>query len=396
MGLIPRRCRSRLIVLLVAVCTSTACADSPTTNDNLVFLEEVTGSDLCSSGGVLDGNESLELASLSRISANGKSFSTYLDTEKYRSIAVARFDTKEYRCLSFDDKSLPFPWRGFGRTDLVRNSGHMTIDGRLVPVIVSRAREFEYRAFAGRRTIYIRVPGGPGQSDLISPTDALIDYFRDTLVIDFFYTGNGFNTIHPEPAFAVAAEQLASFLEELRQRNSDANIVLIGVSLGAVLSVSALSTSEPSDIELDSLVLLSPPFASLAEVGPKLRALPGASDMTKRSLLYRVRSTGSNYNRQGKEIMLDWTDVFESFFTPDQGDKRLAERLRQVGGDQPTLIVYGDADSRIGPELAADFLDDPISNVQLLRIEGMKHSFNPQNDRLIIRDAIANLVDSAL
>lgn len=86
-------------------------------------------------------------------------------------------------------------------------------------------------------------------------------------------------------------------------------------------------------------VSLSPPSPSLAEVGPKLEALPGAGDVTKRSLSYGVRNAASSYNRQGKENMLDWTDVLWSFFSPDQGDMRLAERLRQVGSDQPTLII---------------------------------------------------------
>ncbi|MEO1020745.1 MAG: hypothetical protein AAFY56_24170, partial [Pseudomonadota bacterium] len=351
---------SRLLVLLVAMWTSSACAETSVEDENLVFLEEVTGSDLCSSGGVLDGIDSLRLASVSSVSGDDRSFSTHIDHELYRRMVVERFDTEEYRCLSLDSKSLPSSFRGFWSADLIRNSGHVSVHGLRVPIIVSRAQDFEYQSVADRRTIYVRVPGGPGQTDIISPSDELIDYFEDTLVIDFFYTGNGFNTIHPQPAFDIASSQLAFFLKEVRARNPDANIVLIGISLGAVISTSAMNIAEPSDIALDSLVLLSPPFASLEEVGPRLEALPGADDMTKRSVSYRLRDVNSNYNVEGKEVELDWTEVFERFYSAEQGEVRLVDRLRQIGGHQRTLIIYGYADERIAPELAAQFLVDPI------------------------------------
>lgn len=397
-----RKAMSRLVVLLLAIWTSNACAEPPAADEELAFLEEVTGGDLCSSGGALDGTKSLELASASSVSGvssdpdGKKSFSTQIDYESYRRIVVERFDTEEYRCLSLNDETLPFAFRGLRSSDLVRNSGYVLVNGLRIPIIVSRSRNFEYRSDGDRRTIYVRLPGGPGRGEIFSPSDVLLDYFEDTLVIDFFYTGNGFNTIHPEPAFDIAAGQLAYFLRALRARNSDANIVLLGESLGAAISVSAIGIAEPDEVALDSLVLLSPPFASLQEVGPRLEALPGADDMTKRSVSYRLRDVNSNYNETGRVVDLDWTDVWEHFSTAEQGKLRLIDRIRLAGSHQPTLIIYGNEDVRIAPELAAEFLVDPISNVQLLRIEGMGHQFNPLTNRAEIRDAIADLVDSSL
>lgn len=382
-----------LLALMGIMGMPAACAELSAKDDDLAFLEEVTGSDLCSSGGVLDGNESLELASVSKLSSGENSFTTSVDYARYRSIVVAKFDTEKYRCLSFESQSMPIAFRDFRSPHIALNSGHVSVDGRRVPVIVSRARGFEYRDVVNRRTIYVHVPGGPGQADIISPSRSLLDYFEGTLVVDFFYTGNGFNTVHPEPAFDIAVNQLASFLRKLRSLNPDAKIVLIGESLGAVISVAAVNMDESREIALDNLVLLSPPFANLDEVGQNLETLAEAENIKDRSVRYRVRNSGSNYNAEGKEMSLDWSDVFKQFYA-EQGQIRLAQRMRSMAASQRALIIYGSADIRIGPELAAEFSENPMPNVQLIRIEEMGHQFSSMSEHSKMRDAIADFVDT--
>jgi len=56
--------------------------------------------------------------------------------------------------------------------------------------------------------------------------------------------------------------------------------------------------------------------------------------------------------------------------------------------------VYGDADERISSERADGFSVKAKGNVELLRIEGMEHQFDPFHHASMIRDAMADFVDN--
>jgi len=366
-------------------------------DSSLDQLEQLSGGDFCSDGGVKDGEEALGLtAAYKTQSFDDGSFSFEPDPWVYRMQVVRRFDTADTRCL---DLSARVPGPRSGRRSRRRNAGSFDIDGRRVPLIISwlEADGIAEGSDESAQTIYIRVGGGPGGVNITRQLDAIIDYFEGDYLIDFYYTGHGFNTVHPNPSFDIAVAQLETFLEQLRTRNPASKIVVVGESLGAVLSLEALKDSKEmsrgAKPVADKLVLLSPPFGKLDRVKELLEELQIAHGVEGTNYLYRLRDAGQNYNDYGDLAELDGIDVFQTFYPEWQGTKNLAERVSNLNRSLPILVIYGDADVRIDLDEANTFASLEAGNVRVTRIGGMAHEPASLEQINSIRDELGYFVD---
>lgn len=367
---------------------------------SLVQLERLSGGDFCSEGGVKDGEEALELkATFETRSSHDRSFSIEADPKAYRTRVVRKFDTAKTKCLDLSTASSVLGPYAARQRNIRRNAGSIEIDSRRLPLIISRleADGIVEGSDDSAQIIYVRVGGGPGGVNITTQLDAIIDYFEGDYMIDFYYTGHGFNILHPNPSFDIAVAQLKVFLEELRTRNPASRIVVIGESLGAVLSLEALkdtkSFSQGSKPVADKLVLLSPPFGSHERTVELLEELRVAQEMEGAKYPYRLRDAGQNYNDYGDLVELDAIEVFERFYPEKQRTLDLAERVTNLDGSLPILVIYGNADARIDLDKANDFAISEISNVSVKTIEGMEHQPVSLEHINFIRDEIGYFVD---
>lgn len=281
------------------------------------------------------------------------------------------------------------------RSISVMRSGIYRYEDKFIPAIVAYSDAFSKRIQSEDLEIYVRVPGGPGAAQILSDTHSVIDYSDKTVSIDLHYTGNGFNTLHPYPSFRIAADQVASFLIQLRRRNPQAKIILLGESLGAVISVEALRLMEENRSQsslINKLILLSPPFGTLDETVEKMDELFDRPLLGEAIREYRIRSNNENYNEYGVIKKIHWRDFYERFYPEEEGDVRLFGRLARLSQLPPTLVIYGDEDERILPELADQFEKVPMGGVDLIPIKGMEHSIMPGREQLDVRYEISMFV----
>jgi pimeloyl-ACP methyl ester carboxylesterase len=362
-------------------------------------IERISGANLCSNGEIKDGEKILGLLSATRMESDKNSITRKLDHIELRKLVVTNFDAPEARCLDMSFLGALVSVGESRNLPIKRNSGYYNHNGKMIPLIVSRSEKFEsYERKSNELQIFVRVPGGPGSANLISLSDLTIEIFENELVIDFFYTGNGFNILYPTANFQLAANQLADFLIQLRANNRDAKINLVGESLGAVIVLEAIRQIESKEIldqsKVDNIILISPPFLSLKETKERLYRIFYKGTSRNQNFLYRVRDPNKGYNEYGSLTMLDSMAVFEQFYDPGDASFRLIERLMVIGNRPPTLIIYGDVDERIGVELADDLHNGPIDKLRVFRIEGMAHQPSDGRQLTIIRDEIASFIGS--
>lgn len=389
-----------LAIVLTFGFTGVLLHDLGSQDSSLVQLERLSGGDFCSDGGVKDGDEALGLkATLNTRSSDDGSFSIEPDPEAYRMLVVGRFDTAETSCLDMSFASSALGLGPARQTSIRRNAGSIDIDGRRLPLIISRLEADRVAEGSNEsvQTIYVRVGGGPGGVNVTAQSDAIIDYFEGDYLIDFYYTGHGFNIAHPDTSFEIAVAQLENFFEQLRTRNPASKIVVLGQSLGAVLSLEALKDSKnlsrASTPLADKLALLSPPFGSLDRTGELLKELQIVHGVEGTTFPYRLRNVGLNYNDYGNLMELDGMDVFQRFYPEWQGAADLAERVSNLNGSLPILVIYGDADVRIDLDKANAFASSEMSNVRVTRIDGMEHQPASLAQINSIRDELGNFVD---
>ncbi|MDY7097169.1 MAG: alpha/beta hydrolase [Pseudomonadota bacterium] len=384
---------TRLIVLVCAVFAGIIAAPvliAKSPDAELLKLEEISGGHFCSDGGVKDGYEALDLSSTVTSEYDGQVHSIRQDSKAYRELVVSRFDTPQTACLDLTRQpAIP----GFFHKG-PRNSGYIEIDGRRLPLIASRYKEdsFKKRNHADANTIYVRIGGGPGSASVLGEGDALILYDDDVVSFDFHYTGHGFNSLYPKPIFKTAYTQISKFLEQLRARNPDSRIVVIGGSFGAPLSLEAIrladSRAGSKPPVADELILVAPPFGSLNRTAKLLEQMALAEGSHDRKFQYRSRSSGEDYNSYGELLNLDGMDFLLKSYSSQEGQTPLLDRVRRVPASLPILVLYGSADFRIDQDEAKTFDAEKPDNVKMVRIEGMDHFAKPGQEFMLLQDSV--------
>lgn len=378
--------RAQTPFLLVALVVGVTCSPSGNDKKDLKLIEDMTSVQLCSSS----SDKKFEDVFASFNGAGREEPWSSLDYQQRRDFVVRHFDTADNRCLSLSNSDASLSSVTRRRTH--RQFGFVNLQGRIVPVAVSWRDDANFEDKSNIGPIIIRVPGGPGGVDIFPSSDFTTPLFGDAAVIDLFYTGHGFNILHPKPSFQIAADQLSLMLERVRARNPRAEIILMGESLGAVISLAALDKLSAKDgnarTPVDKLVLLSPPFGSLQDTASKLREMSAQNEVEDQKFVYRVRQNGTKYNEFGSLQNILGSEVFEKFAADSEKFRSLESRIDAIKNLPGTLIIFGDRDVRISLDNAEAFLSKSRRGVQVIKIAGMDHQFENDDQRRIIYDRI--------
>lgn len=365
--------RAQTPFLLVALAVVVTCSPSGNDEKELKIIEDMTSAQLCSSS----SDRKFEDAFPSFNGDRGEKPWRYLNYQQRRDLIVRHFDTADNRCLSLSSShALLFL---ANQRQIHRQFGFVNLQDRIVPVAVSWREDANFEDESNIWPIIIRVPGGPGGVEIFPAADHTTPLFGNTAVIDFFYTGQGFNILHPKPSFQIAADQLSLMLQRVRAQNPRAEIILMGESLGSVISLAALEKLPARDGNarppVDKLVLLSPPFGSLQDTASNLRDMFAQNQGGHQKLAYRVRQDGAKYNEFGSLQNIDAFEVLEKFAADGEKSRSLESRIDAIKNLPRTLIIFGGRDVRISLDDAEAFLSKSRRRVQVFKIVGMDHQF---------------------
>lgn len=378
--------RARTPFLLVALLVGITCSPSGNDEKELKLIEDMTSVQLCSSS----SGRKFEDAFPSFNGDRGEKPWRFLNYQQRRDLVVRHFDTADNRCLSLSSSDALLS--SATQRQIHRQFGFVNLQDRIVPVAVSWRDDANFEDESNIWPIIIRVPGGPGGVGIFPAADHTTPLFGNTAVIDFFYTGQGFNILHPKPSFEIAADQLSLMLQRVRAQNPRAEIILMGESLGAVISLAALEKLPARDGNarppVDKLVLLSPPFGSLQDTASKLRDMSAPNQGGHQKFAYRVRQDGAKYNEFGSLQNIDSFEVFEKFAADGEKSRSLESRIDAIKNLPGTLIIFGGRDVRISLDDAEAFLSKSRRRVQVFKIAGMDHQFENDDQRSMIYNRI--------
>jgi pimeloyl-ACP methyl ester carboxylesterase len=288
------------------------------------------------------------------------------------------FDTPNPHCWTWDDV-LP----GFALW-----ASRTTLGGLDMPVVVGVRKGDPVNGL--RHRILIRVIGGPGGS--VAPSAAystLLNVLRpgDVLVTPA-YPGTRHGTFYPDENFTPGSALIAHWLREVRRRNPDAEVVLVGESLGGPIALEANRVAGKD--AADRIVLISPLAYSSADAEANFTQRRGAEYRNDNKTAVRVlrRGAGAEPSHIWQQVFS--TDLFKTFFPKSERNVAIAARLR-VNAHVPILLVYGTQDWRAGFALLEQLT--PEENLRVVRIADMPHEVGAEYQRRVSA-AVSDFLDS--
>jgi len=255
-----------------------------------------------------------------------------------------------------------------GIPGFVAIAGTVRPSGVPLPAVVYGRRSSDAAATA----IFVKVVGGPGGSiapdtgdrrylDLLGPNDFLVN---------IGYTGTRYRTLYPKPDFKTACTEVSAYLVELRRRNPDAKLVIIGESLGGPIVAGALQISR----DVDAVILVSPMMFSPFEGNDNFVSVLKHGYRNDTKIAVRKLADQAQPWSDGHWSSEYSIDLFAAFF--EKTEMNVDLRLRLAGFKiPPMLIVFGGADDVIGRTKLADLSSLP--GLTLFEVSGMKHTVDP-------------------
>lgn len=263
-------------------------------------------------------------------------------------------------------------------------AGRIDRDGLSMPVVGYASRE----VMAGQRprAVAVYMVGGPGGDIAPGLNDTLPAELvrRGYAVIKLGYSGTRYGSVYPDPDFEVAARQLAAYLRLLATLQPAIPRVVVGESLGAQIVERALTPDVAAGVSGIALVhpLLFSPAAALRNFKDRI----GVSDAS--DPIMTIQSTGRPGTPADSVARANSLRRFASFYPPDALNKDL-EHYLAGGAAVPTLLAYGDADTRIGVGLLSK-LRARCPAVRVLTLAGVNHTVEEPQARSIA-DAMERL-----
>lgn len=339
-------------------------------------IESVSGAHFCSNGGIVDIGRVGDLKAIRPSSSSGAEKVKLKNDLEYRMAILSNFPSNQFPCI--DLGLWPDNLAKIGQYDsyqLRKITGFIMIGDAKIPLIVTRTKNNKLENQSVDRRIIIRLSGGPGGINIGLGTDFVVQLSENDVLIDFLYTGSGTNLLYPAPNFEIAVSQVHHFIADIRNRNPNAQIVLFGHSLGAVIATAAIqkNATQIGVPIVDKIVLLSPATSSTREF------IKFSDDLSRsvkhESLLeiYRVLESDKDDWSTRNIVKMSRLEVLKNFFSNDELDASLKKRILN-NVQPPTIILYGDKD----PIVAADDIETmrDLASVSIERIDGMQHTFS--------------------
>ena len=236
------------------------------------------------------------------------------------------------------------------------------------------------------RGIVLYVIGGPGGDIAPGLNDMLPEELvrRGYAVIKVGYSGTHYGSAYPKPDFDIAAGQVRAYLQTLAKLQPAIPVTMIGESLGAQIAEAALTADVVRYVRSVALVhpLLFSPAAALRNFSDKV----GVSDAS--DSVMTIRSTGGPSAASDASTSANTLRRFAAFY-PAEAQDRTLEHYIATNAAAPTMLAYGDADTRIGVGLLPA-LRARCPHVRVLALPGVNHTIAAPEARAIV-DAIDGL-----
>lgn len=262
-------------------------------------------------------------------------------------------------------------------------AGSVDLGASAIPVVGYLSRE----VLAGQapQAIAVYMVGGPGGDIAPGLNDTLPAELsrRGYAVIKLGYSGTSSGSAFPNPDFDVAADQLRAYVVRLGKRHPTMPVVLIGESLGAQVVERTLSMDLTPGVRGVALVhpLLFSPAAALRNF-----ARIGVTEKTDQVMT--IRSTNRVGVPRRSSTSANTRSRFGSFFPASAQHLDLTHYLAG-SAHVPTLLAYGEADTRIGLQLMPE-LQVRCPKVKVLPLARVNHTIAEPEARVIV-DALESL-----
>ena len=262
-------------------------------------------------------------------------------------------------------------WRLSKAPDVTVFSGSVTIDGAKLPIVAF----FDRRDLGPSipRRIVVEVIGGPG-SDIspgLNDDLPLLLVERGVLVVRIGYTGTRHGSSFPGPDLDNAAFQIRSYATKLRRLHPQAKVVLLGESLGGMISAKAAGELGPA-AKLDGLALAIPLVFSGDEARQNFKALLSArNEQPHASPPLRLIKSPRDPWLSGKVTSVPSLDLLNGFFPDAARHRNLESYLAETKGLKK-ILAFGETDDRTGNAGIASIARN-LPDVEVIKLERNGH-----------------------
>jgi predicted alpha/beta hydrolase family esterase len=249
-------------------------------------------------------------------------------------------------------------------------SGSVTVDKSKLPIVGF----YDSRDLASSvpRRIVVEVIGGPGMD--ISP--GLNDYLplllveRGVFVVRIGYTGTRHGSSFPDPDLDNAASQVRSYANKIRHLHPQGKVVLLGDSLGGMISAKA--AGDLPSAALDGLALVLPLVFSGDEATQNFKDMFSARNEHPHASnpIRLIRSPHDPWSA-GRVVTVPSVDLFSGFF-PDAGRHRSLETYLAETKGLKKILAFGENDDRTGNAGVASIRRN-VSDVEVIKLERNGH-----------------------
>jgi len=261
-------------------------------------------------------------------------------------------------------------WRLSEATDVTVFSGSVTVNESKLPIVAFYDSRDLVPSIS--RRIVVEVVGGPGMD--ISP--GLNDYLplllveRGVLVVRIGYTGTRHGSSFPSPDFDDAASQVRSYVSKVRKLHPQGKVVLLGDSLGGMISAKA--AGDLPSATLDGLALILPLVFSANDATQNFKDMFSARNQKPRaSEPIRMIKSPHNPWSAGRVATVPGIDLFSGFFPKAARHRNLESYLAKTNGLKK-LLAFGEIDGRTGNAGVASIRKN-ILNIEVIKLERNGH-----------------------
>jgi surfactin synthase thioesterase subunit len=230
--------------------------------------------------------------------------------------------------------------------------------------------------------VIVKIVGGPGvPAGPYGHEAAYLGYSSvPTMMVSLGYTGTIHNSFYPNENFTPATTELIELTTKLCKKHPDAELLLIGESLGGALATSI--DPKLTECPLNRKTLLISPMV----------------DSATESLNYILRNEEGKKKAEGKVFlhiidtckdceekttdMVTSRNIIATFFPENERNKSLSQRLESESGRAyNTHFIFGSNDTVINPKTVSQITDNYKTRSTM--IDGMGHVSGKQYEKQI-------------
>jgi pimeloyl-ACP methyl ester carboxylesterase len=273
-------------------------------------------------------------------------------------------------------------WKVSKAPDVTVFSGSVTIAGSRLPIVAF----YDGRNLAPStpRRIVIDVIGGPG-SDISPGLNDDLPLFlveRGVFVVRLGYTGTRHGSSFPRPDLDNASFQVGSYATRLRQLHPRGKIVLLGESVGGLISAKAAGDLPAAPV-IDGLAMVMPlVFSANEAVGNFNHLFSARHEQVPASPRIRLLESPHDLWSDGRLATVPGLDLLRGFFPETARRRNLESYLARTRGLKK-MLAFGENDDRTGNAGIASIARD-IPDLDVVKLERSGHFFDRRTAQQLV------------